>query len=161
MWKAENREEFGQIVADLLAEPCVQALNEMSQHSTGNRLDHSVYVAYLSFLMCRRLRLDHVAAARAGLLHDFHFGSDENGVGRLWRHPHDAVENAKALCGGLSELERDIIVKHMWPLTRPLPRYRESFVVSLADKFAAALEFSRLYRLLRVKHKLDAAEAAA
>lgn len=154
MWKVSNREEFGQIVADLLANPEVQALADMPQHNkSGSRLDHSIYVSYLSFLLCRRLGLDYVAAARAGLLHDFHFGTDEDGVGRLWKHPHDALENAEKLCA-LSEVEKDIIVKHMWPLTRPLPRHKESFVVSLMDKLAASMEFSMLYRLIRVKKKL-------
>jgi uncharacterized protein len=159
MWKPENREQFGCIVADLMAEPAVRALGEVGQHGKlCSRLDHSVYVAYLSFLACRRLRLDYVAAARAGLLHDFHFGGGGDGIRRLWQHPHAALENASSrYC--LSEREKDIIVKHMWPLTRPLPRHRESFVVGAADKFCAVLEFSRLYRLLGVQEKLMPAPA--
>ncbi|MDL2219625.1 HD family phosphohydrolase [Ruminococcaceae bacterium OttesenSCG-928-O06] len=154
MWKPENRAEFGEIVADILRDPEVLALADVSQHSDYcSRLDHSIYVSYISFLACRRLGLDHVAAARAGLLHDFHFADESASVKRLWRHPHDALENAEKN-HELSDLERDIIVKHMWPLTRPLPRHKETFVVSLADKFCAMAEFSWLYRLFKVKKKL-------
>lgn len=152
LWKLENRDEYESIVNDILCDPAVQELKTISQHSkTCNRLDHCLYVSYLSFLFCRRFGLNYVAAARAGLLHDFFFEDKEDGVRRIWQHPHSALANA-ATRHSLSALERDIIVKHMWPLTRPLPRYRESFVVTVADKICAALEMCRLYRLFRV-HK--------
>ena len=159
MWKPENFEEFSDIIDDLMQDPAVLALREMDQHSkVSNRLDHSIYVSYLSFLCCRRIGLDHVAAARAGLLHDFHFGDESEGVKRLWRHPHSALQNALSRYN-LSAVEQDIIVKHMWPLTRPLPRHRETVVVSLVDKLCAVMEFSHLYRLLRVKKHLTPAFA--
>ena len=160
MWKPENYEEFIAIVDDLLKDPQVLALRDMDQHNKhSNRLDHSIYVAYLSFLFCRRAGLDYVAAARGGLLHDFHFDDkDTEGVTRLWRHPHKALANAKQR-HQLNEVEEDIIVKHMWPLTRPLPRHRETFVVSMADKLCAVMEFSLLYRAFRVKLHLTPAFA--
>lgn len=157
MWKPQNREEFHAIVEDLLKDPDVQYMKELPQHSKHcSCLDHSMYVAYLSFLLCRRWGLDYVAAARGALLHDFslhNWEEEDYGVQRLWHHPHMALENANARYD-LSEKEQDIIVKHMWPLTRPLPRHRESFVVSLADKLCALMEMSRLYRAFRVKKHL-------
>lgn len=154
MWKTDNREDFQVIVGDMLADPYVQALSAMEQHGKlCSRLDHSIYVSYLSFLVCRRLGLDYVAAARGGLLHDFHFGDKDEGASRVWKHPHAALENAESRYL-LTDKERDIIVKHMWPLTRPLPRCKESFVVSMADKLCALMEFSYLYKLLRVKKNL-------
>lgn len=155
MSKTSDRELFQAIVADILDDPAVQALAEKEQHSKKcTRLDHCVYVAYLSFWMCRRLGLDHTAAARAGLLHDFFYEDKEDGVSRIWRHPHTALENAEGLCE-LSARERDIIVKHMWPLTRALPRYRESFVVGLADKLCAFTEMVRLYGVIRQRKNLQ------
>ena len=41
----------------------------------------------------------------------------------------------------LSELERDMIEKHMWPATRKLPKFKESFVITFVDKYCAAMEF--------------------
>lgn len=160
----KHREAFEAIVADLLADPAVLSMADLPQHSkTCNCLDHSRYVAYLSFLVCRRLKLDFVAAARAGLLHDFYlknWDEEDIGIQRLWKHPHYALENASARYA-LSAKEKDIIVKHMWPLTRPLPRYRESFVVSMVDKFCAILEMTRLYSALKVQKKLCANLGAA
>jgi len=37
-------------------------------------------------------------------------------------------------------LEKDIIRKHMWPATKELPSYKESYVVSFVDKYCAVLE---------------------
>ena len=59
----------------------------------------------------------------------------------------------------LTEKEKDMILKHMWPLTRPLPRYRESFVVSLADKICATAEMLHLYRSSKVQFRLQLADA--
>ena len=58
----------------------------------------------------------------------------------------------------LSKLALDIIAKHMWPLTLPsYPRYRESLVVSTADKICAVAEFFHLYHALRMESRLSAA----
>lgn len=164
MWKSKNREQFAEIIEDLLQDPDVLLMKELPQHSKhASTFDHSVYVAYLSFLICRRLKLDYVAAARGGMLHDFalrNWDTEDYGVRRLWHHPHMALENAKERYE-LSPKEEDIIVKHMWPLTRPLPRHKESFVVSMADKMCALMEMSRLYRLMKVKKHLVPVPAMA
>ena len=39
-------------------------------------------------------------------------------------------------------MEKDIILKHMWPLTIIPPRYLESFIVSIIDKIVATGEFA-------------------
>ena len=52
----------------------------------------------------------------------------------------------------LSTREKDIILKHMWPMTPTrLPRYKESMVIVLTDKYCAMLEvviplFRKLFR---------------
>ncbi|MDL2324352.1 HD family phosphohydrolase [Ruminococcaceae bacterium OttesenSCG-928-A16] len=157
MWKPENRLEFEEIIEDLLADPAVQSMRDLPQHSKScNCFEHSLYVSYLTFLACRRLKLDYVGATRAALLHDFalrNWDHDDMGLKRLWKHPHLALENAEQRYL-LTDMQKDIIVKHMWPLTRPLPRHKESFVVSMADKLCALMEMSHLYRLLKVRKKL-------
>ncbi|NTW07521.1 MAG: HAD family hydrolase, partial [Syntrophaceae bacterium] len=42
--------------------------------------------------------------------------------------------------------EADIIQKHMWPLTLVPPKYKESFIVSFADKYLASREYLSEYR---------------
>ena len=60
-----------------------------------------------------------------------------------------ALKNAWALCGSLTPMEENIIVSHMWPLARKMPRYREALVVNLADKLCATAEVVGLRRFSR------------
>ena len=162
-WKQENRAAFAACVAPLLGTPAVQQLRQFHQHTAATtRLDHCMTVAYFSFTVCRRFGLDYRAAARGGLLHDLYAenwpGSDGGALSRWRTHPAAALENARVF--GLSDKEADIIVKHMWPLTLTPPRYRESFVVSCADKAAAILEKTRLTRPLGIRRSLVLLAAA-
>ena len=63
MWSIENRTAFFECVADLLKEPKVQKMQEIRQHvEDANCLQHCLFVAYLSFLFCRKFHLDAVTA---------------------------------------------------------------------------------------------------
>lgn len=146
------RKEFWSCIDDLLMQPEVREMDNIKQHAKGvSCLDHCIFVSYVSFVACRRLGLDSAAAARAGLLHDMYLCDWRAAkVGRLRRlviHPKMALENADDF--SLSPLEKDIILKHMWPITfLSLPRHKESVVVNIADKICAAAEMLRLYRRL-------------
>jgi uncharacterized protein len=124
-------------------------------------MEHSLFVAYVSFLVCKKFGWDYLSAARGGLLHDLFLydwkkGEMHEGI-HGFTHPKAACKNAEALCHTkdgeqeLSELEKDIILKHMWPLTIRKPAYKESFVVCIADKICAALELCRIYERLKFK----------
>ena len=58
----------------------------------------------------------------------------------------------------LNEIEKDIISKHMFPLTPFLPRHRESFIVCLADKWCALAETFKIdvssYIIYRINFQL-------
>ena len=54
-------------------------------------------------------------------------------------HPKTALRNAERDFD-LSERECDIISKHMFPLTLVPPMHRESWIVSMADKYCALRE---------------------
>lgn len=162
-WNEENRAAFAACVAPLLRQPEVQELRRFHQHTAATtRYDHCLTVAYFSFVVCRRLGLDYRAAARGGMLHDLYLdswpGSDGGALSRWRTHPAAALGNARAF--GLSDKEADIILKHMWPVTLTPPRYRESFVVSCADKAAAVLEKTRLTRPLGIRRSLGLLAAA-
>ena len=156
MWSIENRTAFFECVADLLKEPKVQKMQEIRQHvEDANCLQHCLFVAYLSFLFCRKFHLDAVSAARGGLLHDLYLYDWRTHKGNhMTMHPITALANATRLFE-LNEKEKEIIVKHMWPLTPAFPKYAESFVVSTADKLCALAEIFHVYRRLRVRENLD------
>ena len=58
------------------------------------------------------------------------------------RHPSDSLEAARKLLDDLPEKTRDIIEHHMWPTAGSgRPVFLEGFIVSAADKIAAAEDF--------------------
>lgn len=95
-----------------------------------------------------------------GMLHDLFLYDwrkprpDGKGL-HAFRHPRVALNNASKIFD-LNVKEQDIILKHMWPLTVVLPKYKESYIITLTDKYATFLEnketiqnnfkFQRVYR---------------
>ena len=61
-----------------------------------------------------------------------------------FRHPYIAYKRASNLFD-LNKKEKDIIIKHMWPLTIIPPRYIESFIITLVDKYCALKESYNYY----------------
>ena len=108
----------------------------------------------------------HPALHRRALRHQDHHRNvcvrcDQGRPGHDRNQPLSLIHicNAWALCGSLTPKEENIIISHMWPLARKMPRYRESFVVNLADKTCATLEVVGLYRYLRRRRRRKAAAA--
>ncbi|WP_161878664.1 HD domain-containing protein [Alkalibacterium sp. MB6] len=154
----ENDKEYMALVGDLLENEDVLKLDDITHHHYTTRLIHSIFVSYMSYRIAKRLNLNVRAIARAGLLHDF-FHEDRVQIAAMEKgshnfvHPQLAVKNAE-LITELSELEKDIILKHMFLCTTTgLPRYKESFVVTCVDKYCAIQEVSHPARQ-RAKAKL-------
>ncbi|MGO1453773.1 MAG: HD domain-containing protein [Alkalibacterium gilvum] len=155
----ENDKEYITLIEDLLENEDLLKLDEITHHHYTTRLIHSLFVSYVSYKVAKRLKLDVRAIARAGLLHDF-FHENREEIASLNEgshnhvHPKIAVKNAQQLTE-LSELEIDIILKHMFLTTRKvgLPRYKESFVVTCVDKYCAINEISTPVRI-KVKQKI-------
>lgn len=104
-------------------------------------------MAYWSFRTAKtigiRSRLPELT--RGALLHDyFHYdwrvSRPRSGGLHGFDHPREALENAEAAFGPLSRVERDCVLRHMWPLTSIPPRYGESLLVCLADKAVSLYE---------------------
>jgi uncharacterized protein len=103
-------------------------------------------VAFLSFLISRKLKLNYKETARAATMHDlFYYDWREDDLSHKLhglRHPSFALKNAYYLCGTLTKKEKDIIKRHMWPLTVIPPLYLESYIVSAMDKYCATIEMA-------------------
>ena len=65
-----NRKEFINIIKDLINNETVQQMKNYRQHFNSSCFDHCLEVAYWSYLICKKLGLDYVSAARACMLHD-------------------------------------------------------------------------------------------
>ncbi len=135
-------------VRDIIDCRQLDRLKLITHHISTTRFQHCLNVSYYSYLLCRRLGLNARSAARAGLLHDlFYYDRKEYNskkikgqISHSRLHSNLAVMNASLLTE-LTELECDMIKNHMWPLTRPLPKYMESYVITIIDKYCAVLEF--------------------
>ena len=152
------KNEFKYCIKDLAQHEMIRSLDGFTHHRNFTRLQHCLHVSYLSYLICRKMNLDCQSAARGGLLHDFYF-YDSHEVkpdrgNHYFCHPSIALENAAQLFT-LNEVEKDIILKHMWPVTISPPKYRESYVVMMMDKYCAAGEVAQNgSRLTRAQQNL-------
>lgn len=143
----QEREQFEQYAHQLLSDPRVLQMQRYVQHGSVSCLQHSISVAKLSFFLCSRLGLnaDLRSLVRGALLHDFflydwHEKSETRTGLHGFTHPKAALRNAEKMFP-LNERERDIILKHMWPLTlTDCPRFRESVMVCAADKCCSLWE---------------------
>ncbi|MFO7568984.1 MAG: HD domain-containing protein [Smithellaceae bacterium] len=145
-------EEYYGLIADILDHPEFLKLKDFFHHNSS--IYHHVHdVAYLAYRICKYLKLDYRSAARGALLHDFFLYDWRNhDVPDLAKekfhgleHPKIAVANARKYFS-INEIEEDIIRKHMWPLTLVPPMYKESFIVSFADKYLSSKEFLNEYK---------------
>ncbi|MBQ9110809.1 MAG: HAD family hydrolase [Oscillospiraceae bacterium] len=158
---------FYEEIADLLELHEVQKLKQYRHHIMTTRFQHSLNVSYYNYLLCCLFRLDARSAARAGLLHDLYFydtkafTQTEHPIRHSEYHPLVALDNAQRLLP-MNAREQDMIVKHMWPVTRQMPRYAETYILTFVDKYCALIEFllpqpSRFWGWLRKKRAADAA----
>lgn len=115
-------------------------------HQWTNRLMHSINVSYLSWLIAKKLGCDEKAAAKAGLLHDFcpyDFGKKTpTGEHQAFFHPKAAASNSLRRFD-VSQREVDAILTHMFPLG-PVPRNKEAWIITMADKVCAIMEVCRV-----------------
>lgn len=130
------------------------------QHGSISVKEHSLQVARQSVLLSEWLGIEHNRRdlVRGALLHDYFLYDwhhiDRENPHRLhgFHHPSRALRNAEREYE-LTDRQREIIVKHMWPLTIKLPMCREAWVVTAADKYCSFLETVHLQKGHRRKKK--------
>jgi uncharacterized protein len=144
--------EYKSLVNDLMDSRVVASMIQYPQHGDYTTLDHCLNVSFKSYTWCKSWGLDYRAAARGGLLHDlylydWHKPNPYKGL-HAFSHPSTALKNASEHFE-LTNKEKDIIEKHMWPLTILLPRSFEALIVSATDKYCALTETFRSGTYLR------------
>ena len=142
--EAGKKSEFYKIIEKELESHCVQQMKRFQQHGKTTCFQHCLNVAYYNYLLCKFFSLDYSSGARAGLLHDL-FLYDWHKIKRTIKknhaiiHPKLALKNAKKNFE-LNEIECDIIEKHMFPICFQLPKYKETIIIILVDKFCGFME---------------------
>lgn len=158
-WKKhfeQQRELHNQIrtaASDILNSHNFKRTREHIQHGNMTVNNHCINVAKCSLELSRRLHIpcNRRELIRGALLHDY-FLYDWHDKEHIkpyklhgFFHPRRALHNASREYD-LTEREKDIIKKHMWPLTFVPPTCREAWIVTMADKWCSVLETVRIHR---------------
>ena len=138
---------------EVLLSPNFNKSRYFTQHGDVSVRRHSLDVARTSLDISQKLEKLGIHSSkrdlvRGALLHDYFLYDwhDKNRPGfKPWHgfyHPGVALQNANKEYH-LSPREKDIIKKHMWPLTIVPPICREAWIVSTADKVCSLRETLR------------------
>lgn len=132
--------EFNSIITDIINNKEFQKMKKITHHGI-TRFNHSLRVSYYTYLVTKKLKLNYIDATRAALLHDFFSDETENMKTKkaLKEHPKIALDNSKKYYE-LSKMQEDIILKHMYPITTKMPKYKESWIVDIVDDVASLYE---------------------
>ncbi len=143
--------DFIEIIKDIIENENVKQMKNFRQHYNTNCFDHCFVVSYYCYIYCKKFHLDYTSCARAAMLHDlflYDWRKKENGRKgfHAFTHPKTAYENASKFFN-LNDKEADIILKHMWPVTVFLPKYKESYVLTIIDKYCTLNEsYHRIFK---------------
>lgn len=157
-----NDSDYFNCVKDYCYTDEFNSMKKNIQHGDVSVVQHIYSVSYISYRISRRLKLDRKIVARGALLHDLFYYDwhDPDPSHKLhgFYHPGFALENAKQLSKKqgveLTEIEQNIIKRHMFPLTVIPPKHKESLIVCFVDKYVATKEII-ICRSPRLKEKFD------
>ena len=139
------KKEIVKHLSALMQEGPIEENKNYIQHGDVTVFDHCIAVAEYSCRIAEFLHLsvNRKVLIRGALLHDyFLYDWHDKANGHHWHgftHPGTALHNASE-DWKLTPVEREIIKKHMFPLTPIPPTCREAWLVCLADKICAAKE---------------------
>lgn len=124
-------------------------------HENRSVYGHSLLVSLYSYKLAKYLGLDYKSVAIGGLLHDFYYNDwqlakkNKNILkAHGFVHATEALENAKLNFPFLiNKKVENIILRHMFPLNFIPPRYLESWLISLVDKYCSLEIFKNPFKL--------------
>lgn len=139
----KTNNEFESIINELITNDTVQEMKNYRQHFDISCYEHCYMVAYYCYSICKKIRLDYKSATRAAMLHDLFLYDwrDKNSHRpfHAFHHGKTACQNASKLFN-LNQKEKDMIIRHMWPVTFRFPNSMEGFILTFVDKYCAIQE---------------------
>ena len=143
--KTNNLVLVHELGKEILASDNMNREKRFIQHANVSTYEHSIGVATMSLTLAAifRVKVDKVSLVRGALLHDFFLYDwhDKTAMPKAhaYLHPLIAFDNAKKEFR-LNAIEKNIIQAHMFPLSIVMPKYKESWIVVMADKICAMNE---------------------
>lgn len=139
------KQEYYEIIKDILESKEFQKRKTYAHHGSITVYEHSLKVSYLAYKISKLLKLDSKSVAIGALLHDFYKEPWQSKPPAKnffkkhgFTHANEAYLNVnKYFPEVINDKVKDIIIKHMFPLNISLPKYKESWVVTLSDKLVS------------------------
>ena len=140
------KKEQLQIVANILENEEFKKRKSFCHHGTISVYEHSIKVTILAYKIASKLRhVDLNSVVIGSLLHDFYFKDWQSYKEKRpllkkhgFVHAKEALINSEKFFPELiNEKTRNIILRHMFPLNKIPPKYKEAWIVSIADKIVS------------------------
>lgn len=143
----ELRKQIKDSAGDILASRNFGKTRQYIQHGdmtvnehVWNVAKYSIAISDTFHISCNRRELIRGALLHDYFLYDWHKPHKQNPLQlHGFFHPSIALKNASEEYE-LTDREKDIIKKHMWPLTIVPPACREAWIVTTADKYCSLME---------------------
>ena len=140
--------EFIEIISPIVNADEYIKRKSMLHHEDQSVYDHSLKVAYRAYKISKFFNVNINNCVIAALLHDFYKKSwiDDPVKKSFFQkhgfvHARQALENYhKVFPEFVNEKVDNAILRHMFPLNLALPKYKESWIVTYADKVIAIKE---------------------
>ena len=141
--------EFYKIIEPIIIEKEFQRRKEYPHHINESVYEHVIRVSYDCYKIGKRLGMDYQSLAIAGLLHDFYekpwqYSNEKKPFFQkhAFTHEKEAVVNAKKYFGMdvITPKVESIMITHMFPLNKKIPRNKEAWLLTLIDK-ADSIDF--------------------
>ncbi len=133
------------IGAEILKSEGMQKEKGFIQHGNVSVYRHSLSVAAMCILIAAlmRAKVNKRSLVRGALLHDYFLYDwhvpDKSHKWHGFHHAKRALHNAERDFK-LDDVEKNMILSHMFPMNMTLPKHKESVILCLADKICALKE---------------------
>lgn len=135
-------EGYYNIVKDILESEEFLKRKNYQHHFKESVYEHVLRVSYNCYKIGKKLHLDYKSLAIAGLLHDFYDKSWQDSLDKKpffeqhgFVHAKEAKNNSlKYFPNLMNKKIESMIETHMFPLNIKLPKYKESWVLTIVDK---------------------------
>ena len=141
--------EFLKLIRPIVKHPNYKSMKKYNHHKTFSTYYHSIKVAYLSYCYAKKhkSKVDIASLVRGALLHDYYLydwhTKDKRHKWHGYKHPKFSYINAVRDFKDINEVEKDIILHHMFPLTLSIPKTRAGWIVCYCDKKATFSDYKK------------------
>ena len=144
--RLKHEQIFWEILCEIKRSSRFNACRKFIQHGSVSVFVHSIRVAYMSCYIAEKYHINVKwkemivgALLHDYFLYDWHDRFHNHKRPHGFYHPYVALENAMNDFE-LTDREKNIIKCHMFPLTVVPPKYKEGWIVCVADKVCSIRE---------------------